>query len=176
MKIILTKDVEKLGSLGDEVEVKPGYARNYLLPHGLAVAVNRDNIKKIRHQKELLTNKRADAIQQAKDLAEKLEALELAFPVKAGEKGKLFGSVTQKHIYDAITESGLELDRKALNLPNPIKSLGSHNIPIRLHSEVAAELIIKVVEEKEEKVEEKELGSEEVDENQTTQEETQNQE
>lgn len=148
MKIILKEDVAKLGSLGDELDVKPGFARNYLIPQGKAVPVTRANIKQITHHRALLAKQRADAIEKAKMLAKKLEDAEIIFEMKSGESGKLFGSVTQKHIYEALEEKGIELDRRKLNLSNPIKTLGSHVINVRLHTEVAADLNVQVKPEK----------------------------
>ena len=145
MKVILREDVFKLGSLGDEVEVKPGFARNFLIPQGKALPFTRSNVKQIEHLKKLLAKKRADAIDKAKSLAEKLENTEIVFTMKAGENGKLFGSVTQKHIFDALQEQEIDLDRKKLHISVPIKTLGSHIIPIKLHTEVNAKLDVKVV-------------------------------
>ncbi len=147
MKIILKEDVFKLGSLGDEVEVKRGFARNFLIPQGKALPLSRENVKQISHHRGLLAKKRADAIGQAQNFAKQLEEIEIIFAMKSGESGKLFGSVTQKHIYDALAEKGINLDRKQLNLSSPIKTLGSHVLPVKLHTEVNADLMIKVVAE-----------------------------
>lgn len=145
MKVILKEDVYKLGSLGDEVEVKPGYARNYLIPQGKALSFSRSNVKQVNHMKNLLAKERADAIEKARTLAAKLENTEIVFTMKAGESGKLFGSVTTKHIFDALQDQEIDLDRRKLNLSIPIKTLGSHIIPIKLHTEVSAKLEIKVI-------------------------------
>jgi large subunit ribosomal protein L9 len=145
MKVILKEDVFKLGSLGDEVVVKPGFARNYLIPQGKALLFTRSNVKQVGHVKGLLAKQRADAIAKAKALATKLGNTEIVFTMKAGENGKLFGSVTQKHIFDALQEQGIELDRKKMNISVPIKTLGTHVITIKLHSEVKASLEIRVV-------------------------------
>jgi large subunit ribosomal protein L9 len=144
MKIILKKDVVKLGSLGDELDVKPGFARNYLIPQGKAVPVTRANIKQITHHRALLAKQRADAIEKAEMLAKKLEEAEIVFEMKSGDSGKLFGSVTQKHVYEALEEKGIELDRRKLNLSTPIKTLGSHVINVKLHTEVSADLKVQV--------------------------------
>lgn len=145
MKVILKEDVFKLGSLGDEVTVKPGFARNYLIPQGKALPFTRSNVKQIGHIKNLLGKQRADAIAKAKALAAKLGNTEIVFTMKAGENGKLFGSVTPKHIFDALQEQGIELDRKKMSISVPIKTLGTHVITIKLHSEVKASLEIKVI-------------------------------
>ncbi|MDT8448301.1 MAG: 50S ribosomal protein L9 [bacterium] len=144
MNVILTQDVYNLGSLGDEVIVKAGYARNYLIPQGFAVPVTRQNIKQIEHQRALLNKKREEAINSAKALKAKLEALDMVFKVKAGESGKLFGSVTQKNITEAIAEKGIELDKRLVTLLAPIKTLGNYDLVVKLHSEVNASMTIKV--------------------------------
>ncbi len=163
MKVILKEDVHKLGSLGDEVDVKPGFARNYLIPQGKALLLTRGNIKQINHLNSLLAKKRADAIGQAKDLAKKLEEADVVFKMKSGENGKLFGSVTQKHVFEALSEQGVELDRRKLNLSSPIKTLGKHNIMIKLHTEVVANLEVGVVAEAVEPTEGEEVSEESVD-------------
>ncbi len=145
MKIILKEDVFKLGSLGDEVEVKPGYARNYLIPQGKALPFTRMNVNQINHIKNQLSKQRADAIAKAQAMADKLGNTEIVFTMKAGENGKLFGSVTPKHIFDALQDQNIDLDRKKLTISVPIKTLGSHIIPVKLHTEVKANLEIKVV-------------------------------
>lgn len=148
MKIILKKDVEKLGSLGDEVDVKPGYARNYLIPQGFAVQITSANKKQIEHQRALLAKARQEAIDNSKSLADKLETAEVVFQVKAGESGKLFGSVTAKQVLDALEEQGINLDKKALVISGGLKTLGSHTIPVKLHTEVQANVTIKLQAEK----------------------------
>lgn len=162
MKIILTQDVDKLGSLGDELEVKNGYARNFLIPQGLALTVNRENQKFIDRQRARLAKQRTDAIETCQAMAKQLEEANLEFAMKAGDDGKLFGSITQKHIYDALEEKGIKLDKKKLNLSSPIKSLGTQSLLIKLHTEVSATLNVKVVAEAaaEKKVEESETVEE----------------
>ncbi|OGG94876.1 MAG: 50S ribosomal protein L9 [Candidatus Lambdaproteobacteria bacterium RIFOXYD2_FULL_50_16] len=147
MNVILTQDVYKLGSLGDEVNVKPGYARNFLIPQGKAVPMTRGNQKMVEHHRAILAKKRALAIDESKALEAKLEALELLFKVKAGESGKLFGSVTLKQIADEVHAQGIEVDRRLFALAAPIKSLGTHLVTVKLHTEVYAELKIKVAAE-----------------------------
>ncbi len=144
MKVILKQDVAKLGSLGDEAEVKRGYARNFLIPQGLAVPLTRDNVKQIQHQRQILAKLRADAIAGHQEMAKKLENTEIVFTMKSGENGKLFGSVTLKHIHDALADQGIEIDRKKLHLGSPIKTLGNHIIGVKLHSEVSANLEVQI--------------------------------
>lgn len=143
-KVILTENLDNLGSLGDEVEVKAGYARNYLFPQKKALPISSVNAKQMRHYKTILAKKVEEAIQANRSLAEKLEAAEVVFAMKAGESGKLFGSVTSKHIVDALQEQGIELDRKFLSLAHAIKTLGSHVVPVKLHSAVSCEIKVKV--------------------------------
>ena len=154
MRIILTQDVVKLGFLGDELEVKPGFARNYLIPQGKALPVTRANRKQVAHRRILLTKWREDAIEVSKSMARKLEEAEIVFSMKSGQNGKLFGSVTQKHIYEALEKLGIGLDRKKLHLPSPIKTLGLHTVDVKLHTEVNAALKIRVNSEEPESKEE----------------------
>ena len=145
MRVILKKDVAKLGSLGDEAEVRRGYARNFLIPQGLAVPLNRSNIKQIQHERQILAKLRADAISKHQEMARKLEDTEIVFTMKSGENGKLFGSITAKHIQDTLASQQIEIDRKKLYLATPIKTLGNHSVVVKLHSEVSANLEIKIV-------------------------------
>ncbi|MGK0289744.1 MAG: large subunit ribosomal protein L9 [bacterium] len=154
MKIILKQDIENLGSLGDEVVVKAGYARNYLIPENLGLPITKQNIKQLQHHRELLAKNRALAIGGAKELAEKLDDMEVIFTMKAGENGKLFGSITSKDILNALEANDIDLGKKQMSLSGPIKSLGSHNIIFKLHTEVSATLSVKIVAEKEDEVEE----------------------
>ena len=170
MKVILKQDVYKLGSLGDEVVVKAGYARNFLIPQGAAVPVTKANQKLIEHQRALLAQKRKAAIDEATALAGKLENSKLVFKVKAGESGKLFGSVTTKQVIEALHEKGIDLSKKVVQLTAPIKQVGTFSLVAKLHSEVVCEFSIKVegdiVVEPKEKTEEaapaEETASEEV--------------
>ena len=171
MKLILKTDVDNLGSLGDEVEVKDGYARNFLIPQGMAAKITASNIKQVIHQRALLAKKRASAIEKAKIMGDEIQRVELIFPMKAGENGKLFGSVTQKQIFEALKEKEIELDKKHLRIQAPIKTLGTHVFPLNLHTEVSANLIVKVIAEaqeageKSESVESSESGENDEDRN-----------
>lgn len=144
MKVILKEDVYKLGSLGDEISVKDGYARNFLIPQSKAVPVTKGNKKMVEHHRALLAQKRKAAIDEAKAMAAKLKATDLVFKVKAGESGKLFGSVTLNQILDALHEQGIDLTKKLVNIAGHIKTLGSHSVSAKLHSEVACEFKIRV--------------------------------
>ena len=150
MKIILNEDIEHLGRLGDLVEVKPGYARNYLFPRGLALQPTNHNLemmkyKKIKAQKRLELEK-LSALEQK----QKLEELTLTIEKKAGESDTLFGSVTTIEIQQKLEESGTHIDRKKLHLDEPIKKLGHHLCKVKLIEDVEAELKIEVVREDEE--------------------------
>jgi len=144
MKVILKEDVYKLGSLGDEINVKDGYARNFLIPQSKAVPVTKGNKKMVEHHRALLAQKRKAAIDEAKDMATKLKATELVFKVKAGESGKLFGSVTLNQIIDALHEQGIDLSKKVVSIAGHIKTLGTHGVSAKLHSEVACDFKIRV--------------------------------
>ena len=125
MKIILTQDVGKLGSLGDELKVKPGFARNYLIPQGKAVLITRANMKRLNHRRISLAKQREDAIATSKTMAKKLEEAELIFHRKSGGSGKLFGSVTQKHIAKLSTNTELRRTVKIFNFPVRSKRLAT---------------------------------------------------
>jgi len=147
MDVILREDVEKLGAAGDMVTVKDGFARNYLLPRGLAYPATAGNKRRLEaEQKSRL--RRADAeIARASDVAAKLEAVSLSFAMKAGEGDKLFGSVTAHDIAERLNAEGFALDRKAVELHEPIKALGVYKVPVRLHPEVKPEIRVWVVKE-----------------------------
>jgi large subunit ribosomal protein L9 len=144
MQIILTKNVPNLGVLGDEVHVKDGYARNFLLPRGLAIAAGSKNARHIEHQRKRLEKLRLDAIAGAKNEAEKVKALEIVVKAKAGPGGKLFGSITNRDLAAAFAAKGLELDRKAFVLHAPAKHTGTFEATVRLHTDVKVDIRFKV--------------------------------
>ncbi|MEE8435949.1 MAG: 50S ribosomal protein L9 [bacterium] len=145
MKIILTQNVPNLGSLGDEIQVKDGYARNFLLPKGMAMLAGGKNAREIQHRQHFLGKQRAEAIAAAQGESDKVAALELTVQVRAGTGGRLFGSVTNRDLQALIAEQGFELDRKAIQLHTPVKSLGTFGATIKLHTDVKVELQFKVV-------------------------------
>ncbi len=147
MEVILKEDVPKLGRLGEVVRVRDGYARNYLLPRGLAVVADHKNLKVFEHQKRVLADQRERALRQAQTLGEKLGALSLRIPVRAGEEGKLFGSVTNIDIEKALKEKGFDVERRKIHLEQPIKTLGDFEVPVRLTAEVTATVKVSVVSE-----------------------------
>ncbi len=145
MKLILRADVENLGSLGDVVEVKPGYGRNYLLPQGLAMVASPANLKVFEQERNKL-QARMDALRaEARGLSARLEALEVVIPMHVGENDKLYGSVTSTIIGDAIAALGVEVDRRRILMDAPIRSLGEHPVRVRLHADVIAVVPVTVV-------------------------------
>ena len=144
MKVILKENIETMGQIGDIVKVAPGYARNYLLPKGLAIEATDKNAKALEHAKRQMAYKKNKALEAAKLIAAKLEAVTVALTHQAGEEGKLFGSVTTMEIAAFLKEQGLEVDRKKMVLADPIKQLGNYTVPVKIHPEVTANLKITV--------------------------------
>jgi large subunit ribosomal protein L9 len=144
MKVILQENIDTLGQIGDIVKVAPGYARNYLLPKGLAIEATEKNAKALEHAKRQLTYKKNKALEAAKLLAAKLEAVNVSLAHQAGEEGKLFGSVTTMEIAAFLKQHGLEIDRKKMVLAEPIKQLGDYTVPVKIHPEVTANLKVQV--------------------------------
>jgi large subunit ribosomal protein L9 len=148
MKVLLKEDVIKLGSVGDEVEVKDGYGRNFLIPTGKALLATPKNVKQFRHQKSIVDHKVRKLRGSAQDVADRLAKLSLSIKKKVGEQGKLFGSVTSQEIAELVSAKGVEIDRRKIQLGEPIRSLGEFKIPVKLHPQVIAEmtLIVKAME------------------------------
>jgi len=137
LKVILTNYHEKLGDVGDTVEVKSGYANNYLIPNGLAVPATKGNINQMKLVKRAAVKLEARNIKEAEELAKKLEGLQVTFIVKTGEEGKLYGSITNKDIAEKISEERkIEIDRKKINMQEHIKELGEYEIELKLYKEV----------------------------------------
>ena len=144
MKIILTQDVENLGSLGDTIEVKPGYGRNYLIPQGVALLATWKASKELRHRLQHLEKMREGEISLALEKAEKLKGLKLEVTRKAGPDGRLFGSVTNRDLNLLLKENDFELNRRAIQLNSPIRDTGTHDFSVRIHSEVAVSMQVQV--------------------------------
>ena len=140
MNIILTENVEKLGTIGQMVNVKPGYARNFLIPGGMAVEANPRNVKELEHRKRQLERKLQKLTQGAELLKKQIESLTCSFAHRAGEDGKLFGSVTSMEIGAKLVEAGIEVDRKKIVLNEPIKALGDYQVPVKLPAGVVASI------------------------------------
>lgn len=147
MKVILKEAVANLGEIGEIVNVADGYGRNYLLPRGLAAMASGKNIKAIENELKKKKLIAAEMKKDAESLAERIAQIKVTIERKAGEGDKLYGSVTSIDIEEALREQGLELDRKKILLSEPIKSLGDHAVPIKLHTEVVAKLNLSVVKE-----------------------------
>jgi large subunit ribosomal protein L9 len=147
VKVILREDLEKLGTAGTIVTVRPGYARNYLLPRGLAYEATSANVRQLEDEKRRSEHRAKRDYLEARRRASRLEGLSLTFHAKAGEESKLFGSITSGDIVDRIGEQGLdfEVDRRQIELDEPIKALGVYTISIRLHPEVRPEIKVWVI-------------------------------
>lgn len=149
MEVILLEKVRNLGDLGEQVKVKSGFARNYLIPYGKAVTANEANRARFEAQRAELEKVQADALGKAKARAEKLTGFTVQIVRKVGEEGKLFGSVGIRDICDAVEQAGFELERSEVHLDSgPLKDIGDHEISVSLHPEVSFKLIVSVIGEK----------------------------
>ena len=147
MEIILLEDILPLGKAGDLVKVSDGYGRNYLIPNKLAIKATPKNRKKLEHEKRFAQEKTEKVKRDAEKLANKIEEFSCTITKPVGESGKLFGSVTSKELEEHLNENGFQIERKQIELEEPIKNLGVYTIPIRLHPEVTANLKLWVVRE-----------------------------
>ncbi|HVX40585.1 MAG TPA: 50S ribosomal protein L9 [Gemmatimonadaceae bacterium] len=145
MEIILRQAVENLGKPGDVVKVKAGYARNYLLPHGLAYEATPGNLKRIQQERDRLEAAENERRTAAQGLAEKLEQVSLTFSARVGEEGKLFGSVTAADIAQQLDGQGFHIEKRQIDLHEPIKALGVYRVPVRLHADVKPEVRVWVI-------------------------------
>ena len=146
-KVLLREDVDDLGARGEIVRVRAGYARNYLLPHNLAVEATAGNVKGIEHERAALLRKEAKERATAEAQSQQMGSLVLEFKRKAGEQGALYGSVTSMDVAEALQERGYEIDRHRIHLREPLKRLGDYTVPVRLHREVTIELPVRVISE-----------------------------
>ena len=146
MKLILKRDVPKLGEAGQVVQVKPGYGRNYLIPQGLAYVASAANMRRLEEEQSRAQERSRRDFLEARRRASQLEGLSLVFEVRAGEDGKLFGSVTSADIAERAAEKGIDfdLDRRTIQLEEPLKTLGTHAVGVRLHPEVEVELEVRL--------------------------------
>jgi large subunit ribosomal protein L9 len=144
VKVVLRQDVESLGTKGDLLEVADGYARNYLVPRGLAIQATRGAVRQAESMRRSRSARATREREAAQSTADRLSALQLRIPVRAGEGGRLFGSVTNADIADAVVAHGFELERRTIELEEPIKELGTVDVPVRLHAEVTAVLHVEV--------------------------------
>lgn len=147
MQVILRDALGKLGRAGDIVSVKPGYARNYLIPKGLAYEATDANVRRIEREKVQVEQRANEQLSDARGRAAALEGVSVTFNARAGDEGKLFGSITNADIAEKLGEQGIEVDRRQIVLEEPIKSLGVFSVPVRLHSEVQPEVKVWVIKE-----------------------------
>jgi len=147
MRIILKNEVDNLGTFGDIVNVAPGYARNYLIPQGLATEATPGNLKQFEAERGAFLKKMQVKKESAEALKAKLDAVALSFSKKTSEEGKLFGSVTAHDIEEGLKAKGFEVERKNIVLPDHIKTLGTHTVPVKLLSQVVANITVEVTKE-----------------------------
>jgi large subunit ribosomal protein L9 len=147
MKIILRQDHEKLGHAGDIVEVKDGYARNYLIPKEIAYPATKAHLKMVEEMKKQKQFKLDKEKKAAEEFAKKLESVSITIPVAVGEGDKMYGSVSAQTIYEYLEKQGIEIDKKAIQLNEPIKALGVYSVPVKLHKDVSVEIKVWVVKE-----------------------------
>jgi large subunit ribosomal protein L9 len=147
MDIILKQDFEGLGYKNDLVTVKPGYARNYLIPRGFAIVASKSNLKMIEENIRQASHKAEKMRNDAQAVADKIGDMEITIPAKAGESGKIFGAITTLQVSDALKEKGFEVDRKKISFKDDIKNIGEHAAILDLHKEVKKEINLKIVAE-----------------------------
>ena len=145
MEVILKEDIATLGKIGEVVRVRDGYARNYLLPRGLVLEANKKNLKTFEHQKKIIADQKQKITRQAQAVGDQLAGVSLVIPMKVGEEGKLFGSVTTLQIEKALKAKGLNVDRRKIHLQESIKVAGDHEVPVRLSADLTVPLKISVV-------------------------------
>tara|TARA_A100001011_G_scaffold93500_1_gene98373 strand:+ start:3107 stop:3553 length:447 start_codon:yes stop_codon:yes gene_type:complete len=147
MQVIIRKKIEKLGDIGDIINVKDGYARNYLLPRGYVVKATPGNIKEVELIKSQIKKRNDKKINNQKELAKKISQLKINIPVKVGEDNQIFGSVTSANISEYLIEKGFEVNKKSIKLDDPIKSLGIHNVILKLDDGIESTLKVYVIKE-----------------------------
>jgi len=143
--VVLQQDVQNLGKSGDLVRVRPGYARNFLIPRGFAMPATAGNVARIEELRQRARARAAKELVQAQETAKKLESLSVKIARAVGEENKMYGSVTSKDVEEAFAAIGVEIDRKKISLADPIKTLGLSEVPIKLHHDVTAKLRVEVV-------------------------------
>ena len=145
VKLILTESVHNLGEAGDVVSVKPGFARNFLLPQGKAIPATESRVKELEHHRRIVAEKAAKELKDLRTRKDQIEALALEISARAGEGGRLFGSVTSAQIAELLATRGFEIDRRRIELREGIKQVGEHAVPVKLHRDVVARIKLKVV-------------------------------
>ena len=144
IQVILSEDVHNLGDAGEIVRVKPGFARNFLIPQGKAMPATAERVNEVEHKKRVIAEKRAKELKDLQAVKAKLDGMALEITAQAGEEGRLFGSVTAANLAELLAEKGLEVDRRKIVLGEPIKSVGEHTVAVRLRSDVQAEFKVTV--------------------------------
>jgi len=147
MEVILKEDIATLGKIGEVVRVRDGYARNYLLPRGMVLVANKKNLKTFEHQKKIVADQKQKITRHAQVVGDQLAGVSLVIPMKVGEEGKLFGSVTTIQIEKALKAKGLNVDRRKIHLEAPIKVAGDHEVAVRLSADLTVPLKVSVVAE-----------------------------
>jgi len=145
MEVILKEDVANLGKIGEVVRVRDGYARNFLMPRGLVLEANKKNLKTFEHHKKIVGDQKQKILRQAHAVGDPLNGVSLLIAMKVGEEGKLFGSVTNIHIEKALKAKGLSVDRRKIQLAEPIKIAGDYNVPVRMSADLTVPLKVSVV-------------------------------
>ncbi|MGH7823803.1 MAG: 50S ribosomal protein L9 [Candidatus Binatia bacterium] len=147
MEVILKEDIPNLGKIGEVVRVRDGFARNYLLPRGLVLIANKRNLKTFEHQKRVVADQKQRIVREAKSVSDQLGGVSLVIPMRTGEEGKLFGSVTGIHIEKALKAKGLDVDRRKIQLQEPIRTLGEFDVPVRLTADLTVSVKLSVIPE-----------------------------
>jgi len=145
VQVILSEDVHALGDAGEIVSVKPGYARNYLIPKGMAMIATAERVNEVEHKKRVVAEKMAKDLKDLKSVKAKVDKMKLEVSAQAGDGGKLYGSVTAANLAELLGEQGLEVDRRKIQLSEPIKQIGVHKVALRLRSDVMAEFEVTVI-------------------------------
>ena len=144
VKVILREDIPRLGDAGEVVSVRPGFARNFLLPQGKAILATESSVNALDHHQRVIAEKVARERNALAGEKSRIEAIQLEISVQAGEEGKLFGSVTAVQIAELLAEKGVAIDRRKIELGEPIKDVGEHRVPVRLHREIVAQVRLNV--------------------------------
>lgn len=145
VQLILSEDVGGLGEAGDLVKVKPGYARNYLIPQGKAITATEARVNELEHHRRVVAEKVTRNKKLLQSEKKRIEATAIEISAQVGEEGKLFGSVTSTQIAEALAAQGIDVDRRKIDLPEPLKESGEFEVPLRLHAEVTATIKVRVV-------------------------------
>jgi len=144
LRVVLTEDLPNLGNTGELVNVRPGYARNFLIPRGLAAVATRDNVKRIEHEKRIAEARAAKARAAAEELSKQVDGVRVTIEVKVGEENKLYGSVTSRDVEEALEKKGHKVDRRKIVM-DPIKAIGDYRFSIKLAQTASAEIVVSVV-------------------------------